>query len=83
MLIVELAEVKYGVTLFNGQKRYTFDISGEEYVCKYSKRFLGELIEKINNEEIITINSLDFEIQYIMDINGNYKKLFYSKNLKN
>ena len=83
VLIIELAEVKYGITLFSGQKTYTFGVKGEEFVCKYSERFLNELIEKINNEEIITINLLDFEIQYILDIKGNYKKMFYSKNLGN
>jgi len=83
VLILELAEIKYGVTLFTGQKSYTFDVKGEEFVCQYSERFLRELLEKIKNEEIITINMLDFEIQFIMDVNGNYKKMFYSKNLGN
>ena len=46
VLIVELAKVKYGITLFNGQKTYTFDIKGEEYVCKHSENFLANLLKK-------------------------------------
>lgn len=83
VLILELAEVKYGATLPSGQRAYTFGVSGEEFVCKYSERLVNELVEKINNEEIITINLSEFEIQYIRDISGQDKKLFYSKNLRN
>ncbi|MFY8161219.1 MAG: hypothetical protein ACOVNU_07800 [Candidatus Kapaibacteriota bacterium] len=82
VLILQLAEIKYGITLPSGRQTYTFDVKGEEFVCKYSERFLNELIEKSNNQEIITFNMMDFEIQYIRDVYGNQKRLYYSNNLK-